>query len=196
LTSQRITQSPCLTRFQNVYKAPGARSTEASKGRLCPLSHPPCTFSSLSCLSASLTDMRPTVRWPDLLAVLNSSFRWRDHLRLIAFHPLLVRSFGGLARGACIVIVIHIICAYFKWLSCIVIPCTRRRRPTDTGTFLFRAHQTALSSSGMRASADELSAWEALTAALVVRTDNLLLFIRRALLTCVSSQGCVRRLDR
>ena len=46
---------------------------------------------------------------PALLAVLNSSFRWRDHLRLIAFHPLLVRSFGGLARGACIVIVVHIL---------------------------------------------------------------------------------------
>ncbi|KAI0299105.1 hypothetical protein B0F90DRAFT_633464 [Multifurca ochricompacta] len=32
-------------------------------------------------------------------SVANSSFRRRDHLRLIAFHPLLVRSFGGLARG-------------------------------------------------------------------------------------------------
>jgi len=31
------------------------------------------------------------------------------------------------------------------------------------GALLFRAHQAALSSSGMRAAADELSAWEALT---------------------------------
>jgi hypothetical protein len=77
-----------------------ARPTKATKGGFCPLSHPPCTLcSSSSCLSASLADgyMGPTL---PLLAHLNSSFRWRDHLRLIAFHPLLVRSFGGLARGA------------------------------------------------------------------------------------------------
>lgn len=42
-----------------------ARPTEATKGRLCPLSHPPCTLCSLSCLSAFLTDISPTVFWPD-----------------------------------------------------------------------------------------------------------------------------------
>ncbi|KAI0252012.1 hypothetical protein BJV78DRAFT_1153991 [Lactifluus subvellereus] len=75
-------------------------------------------------------DVVPTFHSP---SVANSSFRRRDHLRLIAFHPLLVRSFGGLARGS----------------------------------YLSRALLAALSRSGMRASADELSAWEALMDSLV-----------------------------
>jgi hypothetical protein len=102
----------------------------------------------------------------DPLAALNSSFRWRDHLRLIAFHPLLVRSFGGLARGAC---------NYYQCFMCSYSNgCHARTQlcPTPAGTFLFRAHPTALSSSGMRASADELSAGEALTVTLVVHVDN------------------------
>ena len=70
----------------------------------------------------------------------------RDHLRLIAFHPLLVRSLGGLGRGAY---------SYF--------PAPSSRVNYSPRVSLFRALPAALSRSGMRAAADELLAWEALT---------------------------------
>jgi hypothetical protein len=57
---------PYLIRFQNAYKAPlGVRPTKTTKGRFFPLSHSPCTLCSSPCLSASLTDIWPTVFWPD-----------------------------------------------------------------------------------------------------------------------------------
>jgi hypothetical protein len=54
-----------------------------------------------------------------------------------------------------------------EWLTALVLNTLFAHE--GTLRFLFRAHPTALSSSGMRASADELPAWEALTVALVVR---------------------------
>ena len=57
-----------------------ARPTKATKGRFCPLSHPPCTPCSPPCISASLTDIWPTVFCSDphscpqlLLQVVRSS---------------------------------------------------------------------------------------------------------------------------
>jgi len=50
---------------------------------------------------------------------------------------------------------------------------TQRLVRPYAGALLYRAHQAALSSSGMRAAADELSAWEALTVSLVVRVDQI-----------------------
>lgn len=64
----------------------------------------------------------------------------------------------------------------------------------SAGVLLFRAHQAALSSSGMRASADELSAWEALAVSLVVRV--VLSCLMNTLVDCIVPQGCVRWLDR
>lgn len=67
----------------------------------------------------------------------------------------------------------------------------------SAGVLLFRAHQAALSSSGMRASADELSAWEALTVSLVVRVGQAFLSrLMNTLVDCLIPQGCVRWLDR
>jgi hypothetical protein len=61
------------------------------------------------------------------------------------------------------------------WMGVRVANDTQHPVQLYTGALLFRAHQAALSSSGMRASADELSAWEALTSLLVVRVDQIFL---------------------
>ena len=67
----------------------------------------------------------------------------------------------------------------------------------SAGVLLFRAHQAALSSSGMRASADELSAWEALAVSLVVRVGRVFLsYLMNTFVDCIVPQGCVRWLDR
>ena len=97
-------------------RPPRARPAKATKVvSVLFLTHPVRSDPCLVSPRLSLTDIWSTFFGPMTpLAVLNSSFRWRDHLRLIAFHPLLVRSFGGLARGACIVIVVHILCVHIS----------------------------------------------------------------------------------
>ena len=80
----------------------------------------------------------------------------RDHLRLIAFHPLLVRSSDGLGRGA------YTFCSEPHRVLTVSPPYARR-------VFLFRALRAALSRSGMRTAADEFLAWEVLMGLLAVR---------------------------
>ena len=75
------------------------RSARFSKAFLSVLSLTLYALFLVLCLSRlSLMAFRPAAC---SCPVANSSSRWRDHLRLIAFHPLLVRSLGGLARGVC-----------------------------------------------------------------------------------------------
>ena len=109
------------------------RSAKFSKAFLPTISLTLCVLFSPVLFLSRFTLMTATVAFgPTPLAFANSSVKLRDHLRLIAFHPLLVGSYGGLGRGVCHLSSFFV---HFGWASGIPMILNVSFNPTQGHSF-------------------------------------------------------------